>query len=63
MSNRNDNILLAALGAGLTWGAGLVKWGQRVTPIAQSDAALPACDKSALELIAEHKTHCLSRTE
>ena len=58
-----DNILLAAFGAGLTWGAGLLKWGDRVTPIGHSDAALPECDKSALELIEEHKQNCLNRPE
>jgi 3-oxoacyl-[acyl-carrier-protein] synthase-3 len=46
-----DNLLLAAFGAGLTWGAAVLKWGDRVTPIAESDAALPECDKSALELL------------
>ena len=58
-----DNILLAAFGAGLTWGAGLLKWGDRVTPVGCSDAALPECDKSALELIEEHKQNCLNRPE
>lgn len=58
-----DNILLAAFGAGLTWGAGLLKWGERVTPISTSEASLPACEKSALELIEEHRAHCLNRPE
>ncbi|MDV7103544.1 ketoacyl-ACP synthase III [Vibrio sp. TH_r3] len=58
-----DNILLAAFGAGLTWGAGLVKWGNRVTAINQSDAALPPCDKTALQLIADNKNHCFNRPE
>ncbi|NVD08041.1 ketoacyl-ACP synthase III [Vibrio sp. JPW-9-11-11] len=53
-----DNLLLAAFGAGLTWGAGHIKWGQRVTPISESDAALPPCDKSALELLDEAITYC-----
>ena len=42
---------MASFGAGLTWGAGLVKWSDRVTPIKQSDASLPPCDKTALEII------------
>lgn len=54
-----DNILVAAFGAGLTWGSGLLKWGSRVTPINSSNASLPDSDKTALELIAEHKKHCL----
>jgi len=44
-------ILTATFGAGLTCGAGLLRWGQRVTPIAESDAELPACDQTALEII------------
>ncbi|WED24418.1 ketoacyl-ACP synthase III [Vibrio sp. JC009] len=59
----NDTILLAAFGAGLTWGAGLLKWGERVTPVAESDASLPECDKSALELIAESVKKCQERPE
>ncbi|MGJ7095757.1 ketoacyl-ACP synthase III [Vibrio hannami] len=57
----NDTILLAAFGAGLTWGAGLLKWGERVEPINTSDAALPECDKTALELLDNAIKHCQSR--
>ena len=46
------NILMATFGAGLTWGAGLVRWGQRVKPLKTSDAELPPCDKTALEILA-----------
>jgi 3-oxoacyl-[acyl-carrier-protein] synthase-3 len=49
-----DYVLTASFGAGLTWGAGLIKWGKRVTPIASSDATLPPCNKTALELLAPH---------
>lgn len=48
------NILMASFGAGLTWGAGLVKWGQRVEPLQLSDAHLPPCDQTALELLEPH---------
>lgn len=58
-----DNILLAAFGAGLTWGAGLVKWGQRVEAISESDAALPECDKSALELLKNAIELCNARRD
>jgi len=58
-----DNILLAAFGAGLTWGAGLLKWGDRVTPINSSDAELPECTQTALELIEENKQRCLNKPE
>lgn len=46
-----DTLLMAAFGAGLTWGAGIVKWGGRVTPLGHCDEELPPCDKTALELL------------
>lgn len=49
-----DYVLTASFGAGLTWGAGLIKWGERVTPLRHSDATLPPCDKTALEILAPH---------
>jgi len=48
-----DRILVAAFGAGLTRAAGLIRWGDRTTPLKQSDAELPPCDQSALEILAE----------
>ena len=48
-----DRILLAAFGAGLTRAAGLLRWGERTTPLKQSDAALPACPQTALEIVGE----------
>ncbi|MDF2154529.1 ketoacyl-ACP synthase III [Vibrio sp. CAU 1672] len=56
-----DNLLLAAFGAGLTWGAAVLKWGDRVTPIAESDAQLPACEQTALELLERAITLCNQR--
>ena len=52
--NPGDYILTASFGAGLTWGAGLIRWGDRVTPLKQSDAELPPCGKTALEILAPH---------
>lgn len=49
-----DYILSATFGAGLTWGAGLIKWGDRVTPLATTDFDLPPCTQTALEIIAPH---------
>ena len=46
-----QTILSCAFGAGLTSAALLLKWGERTTPINTSDAKLPPCDKTALELI------------
>ncbi len=48
-----DRLLLAAFGAGLTRGAGMIKWGERVTPLGASDAELPPCNQTALEILGE----------
>ena len=47
----NSLLLMPAFGAGLTWCAHLVRWGERVTPKGTSDVELPPCDKTAVELI------------
>jgi 3-oxoacyl-[acyl-carrier-protein] synthase III len=44
-------VLLPAFGAGLTLSTHLVRWGERITPIATSDIELPPCEKSALEMV------------
>jgi 3-oxoacyl-[acyl-carrier-protein] synthase-3 len=44
-------ILMPAFGGGLTYCSLLVKWGGRVTPLGTSDAALPPCEKTALEMV------------
>jgi 3-oxoacyl-[acyl-carrier-protein] synthase-3 len=44
-------ILMPAFGAGLTVCAHLVRWGGRVTPLAETDAALPKPTRSALAMI------------
>ena len=49
--NPGDYILSATFGAGLTWGAGLIRWGERITPLKESDAELPPCEKTALEIL------------
>jgi len=45
------NLLLTGFGAGLTWSAHVVRWGERVTPLGESDVALPPCDRTALEIV------------
>lgn len=57
----HSQLLTAAFGAGLTWGAGLIRWGERTTPLQQSDAELPATDKTALELLAYAVDQCQNR--
>jgi 3-oxoacyl-[acyl-carrier-protein] synthase-3 len=46
-------VLMPAFGGGLTLSAHLIRWGQRLTPIEVSDAELPPCSKSALEIVNE----------
>ncbi len=47
------NLLLSSFGAGLTWCAHLVRWGERTTPRGAGDVELPRCEKSGLELVNE----------
>ena len=44
-------LLLPAFGAGLSWCAHVVRWGQRTTPLGTSDVALSPCDRTGLELV------------
>jgi 3-oxoacyl-[acyl-carrier-protein] synthase III len=44
-------ILMPAFGAGLTWCAHLLRWGERTTPLAMSDAQLPPCTQTGLDLL------------
>jgi 3-oxoacyl-[acyl-carrier-protein] synthase-3 len=46
-----DNVVFAAFGAGLSWAAAVVRWGDRVEPIATSDAELPPNTRTAMELL------------
>ncbi|MBS0376275.1 MAG: ketoacyl-ACP synthase III [Proteobacteria bacterium] len=46
-------VLMPAFGGGLTLSAHLIRWGDRVTPLESSDAELPPCPKTALELVNE----------
>ena len=52
-----DRMLMAAFGAGLTRGAGMVRWGERVTPLRESKAELPPCDQTALEILSDAIKH------
>ena len=44
-------LLMPGFGGGLTYCAHAVRWGERVTPLGQSNVELPPNDKTALELI------------
>jgi 3-oxoacyl-[acyl-carrier-protein] synthase-3 len=54
-----DNIMMAAFGAGLTRGAGLLRWGRRTTPLGHSEAELPPCNQTALEILGDAIKHTL----
>jgi 3-oxoacyl-[acyl-carrier-protein] synthase-3 len=45
------NLLLTGFGAGLSWAAQVLRWGERTTPLGVSDVELPPCPKSALEMV------------
>ena len=47
----NGNVVFAAFGGGLSWAAAAVRWGERVTPIAESDVELPGYDGSVFDLL------------
>ncbi|MBY0488650.1 MAG: ketoacyl-ACP synthase III [Gemmatimonadaceae bacterium] len=44
-------VLMPGFGGGLTFGALLVRWGDRVTPLGTSDAAFPPAPHTALEMV------------
>jgi len=50
----NGLLLTPAFGGGLTFCSHVIRWGNRVTPLAQSDAALPPCERSALEMARDY---------
>lgn len=45
------NLVFAAFGGGLTWGAAAVRFGERVTPLADSEAAIPPTERTVWELL------------
>ncbi len=46
-----SRLLLAAFGAGLSWCAHVVRWGERTTPLAEARAELPPCPHTGLALV------------
>ncbi len=46
-------LLMPGFGGGLTLCSHLVRWGERIKPIRTSDAELPPCTQSALEIVNE----------
>ena len=46
-----DTIVFAAFGGGLSWGSAVYRWGSRIDPLGESDAALPPPDRDTMELL------------
>jgi 3-oxoacyl-[acyl-carrier-protein] synthase-3 len=46
-----SHLLLTGFGAGLSWSAHVLRWGERVTPRGASDAELPPPRQTALEMV------------
>ena len=44
-------VLMPGFGAGLTFGALVLRWGERVIPLGESSRTLPPFDGTALELV------------
>lgn len=53
-----DDIMSAAFGAGLTWGAAYIKWGDNVMPKHEYAQQEQECNKTAKELLAVAIKHC-----
>ena len=51
------NILVATFGAGLTCGAGIIKWGDRVESISESSKSIPNYDGSIFDLMKDSFNH------
>jgi 3-oxoacyl-[acyl-carrier-protein] synthase-3 len=49
----NSLVLMPAFGGGLTLSAHLIRWGERLTPLEQSDAELAPPTKTALDIVNE----------
>ena len=56
-----QKILFTAFGAGLSCAAMTLQWGERVSPIADSDASLPPCDIDILQKIKENHDYFIQR--
>lgn len=48
-------LVLVAFGAGLTWGATAIQWGQKVIPDSVSDAALPPSERTGIQIMTDRQ--------
>jgi 3-oxoacyl-[acyl-carrier-protein] synthase-3 len=51
-----DIVVMTAFGGGVTWASAVFRWGDRVTPLATSDAALPPTDATVFDLLEPNRT-------
>jgi 3-oxoacyl-[acyl-carrier-protein] synthase-3 len=51
-----DNVVMTAFGGGVTWASAVFRWGERVTPIATSDADLPPTEATVFDLLEPNRT-------
>jgi len=50
-------ILMPGFGGGLTLCSHLVRWGDRVIPVATTTVDLPPCTRTALEMVNDIRSH------
>ncbi len=50
-----DIVVMTAFGGGVTWGSSVYRWGERVSPVAVSDAALPDPDVSVFDVLESNR--------
>jgi 3-oxoacyl-[acyl-carrier-protein] synthase-3 len=48
-----ETLVITAVGAGLAWGAAAIKFGERITPISETDVDLPPFDGTGVDIIRE----------
>ncbi|MEA2009246.1 MAG: 3-oxoacyl-[acyl-carrier-protein] synthase III C-terminal domain-containing protein, partial [Actinomycetota bacterium] len=48
-------LVLVAFGAGLTWGATAIQWGEKIVPDSISDTVLPPSDRTGIEIMADRQ--------
>ena len=53
-----DIVAMVAFGGGLTWGAAIVRWGERTSRLRSVEHDVPGTDRTGLELLAD-RTHGL----
>jgi 3-oxoacyl-[acyl-carrier-protein] synthase-3 len=51
-----DLVVMTAFGGGVTWASSVYRWGDRVTAVATSDAALPEPEVSVLDVLAPNRS-------